>query len=391
MKMKKCLALILALCLTASMAGCGSSGNAVYVQSVATLTNLGGIAPGDRFGGVVVSENVTEIQKDSEKSVKELLVREGDDVTVGQELFAYDTEELQLSLDKQRLELEKLKATIENYKIQIAELEKDRDRMGAAYKLQYTIEIQSAQVDLKEAEMNLKTKEAEVARAEELLANAVVVSPVDGRVTSISEGGTDNYGNPLPYITIQQTGSYRIKGMINELQRGGITEGSRMVIRSRTDADQFWTGTVTLVDYENPSQGSEFDRYYGNNSDEMTSSSRYPFYVELDSTEGLVLGQHLYMELETGENTFTGVSISSVFFCYEEDGSVYVWAEKRGKLEKRSVTLGEYNPMLDTWQVLEGLTEEDYIAFPNPELCVEGAPVTRDQMVAETGAEGEVA
>ena len=58
-------------------------------------------------------------------------------------------------------------------------------------------------------------------------------------------------------------------------------------------------GTVTLVDYENPSQGSEMDRYYGMASDEMTASSKYPFYVELDSTEGLILGQHVYLELET--------------------------------------------------------------------------------------------
>ena len=388
MKMKNWLALALLLCLAVSLTACGSDESAVYVQSVASLANLGGIAPGDRFAGIVVSENVTEIQKDSDKTIEELLVKAGDDVTEGQELFSYDTEELQLNLDKQKLELEQLNATIENYNDQIADLEKDRNRVGTADKLQYTIQIQSLQVDLKEAELNVKAKETEVQQSETLLENATVVSPVNGRVQSISESGTDNYGNPVAYITIQQAGSYRIKGTLGELQRGGIMEGSRMKIASRTDEDTFWSGTVTLVDYENPTQGNDNNYYYVSSSDEMTSSSKYPFYVELDSTEGLILGQHVYMELETEEGETSGVSISSAFFCFEEDGSAYVWAEHRGKLEKRTVTLGEYNAMLDTYEVVEGLTEEDYIAFPDAELCVDGAPTTHDTAAVEDAESG---
>ena len=388
MNLKKAFALVLAICLTLTMAACSKEG-AVYVQSVEDLASMGGIAPGDRFAGIVVSENVTEINKDGDKTIAELLVKEGDDVAEGQELFSYDTDALQLALDKQRLELEQLEATIENYYSQIMTLERDRDRASANNKLQYTIEIQSAQLDLKEAEMNLKTKQTEVQASETLLENATVVSPVGGRVTSISESGTDNFGNPLPYITIQQSGSYRIKGTLGELQRGGIVEGDRMKVFSRTGAEETWTGTVTLVDYESPYQGSDMDRYYGMSSDEMSSSSKYPFYVELESYDGLILGQHIYMELQTEEEQTAGIRISGAFFCYEEDGSAYVWAEKRGKLEKRPVTLGEYNPMQDTWEVTEGLTEEDYIAFPDPQLCQEGVPTTRDQVVQET--EGEVA
>ena len=389
MKMKKCLALAAVLCLCLSLAAC-SSGTKVYVQSVRTLMSMGGIAPGDRFGGVVVSENVAEVKKDQDKTVKELLVKEGEDVKEGQELFAYDTDELQLALDKKKLELDQLKATISGHKERIATLKKERVGLTGTAKLQYSIEIQSAEIDLKESELNLGTKEMEVQRAEELLANAVVLSPVEGRIQSISENGTDNYGNPLPYITIQQKGSYRVKGTLNELQRGGISEGSRITIFSRTNAEEKWGGTVTLVDYENPYQGSEFDRYYGSSSDEMSSSSKYPFYVELDDTEGLILGQHVYMELETEEGETAAVSISGAFLCYNEDGSAYVWAEKGGKLEKRAVTLGEYNPMQDTCEILEGLTEEDYIAFPDGELCVEGAPTTHDLVVEETQAEGGV-
>lgn len=77
MKVRAWLALALILCLTVSLAACGSNDTAVYVQSVSNLTGMGGIAAGDRFPGMVVSENVTEIKKDSEKTVKEVLVKEG--------------------------------------------------------------------------------------------------------------------------------------------------------------------------------------------------------------------------------------------------------------------------------------------------------------------------
>ena len=390
MKGKKYLAAVLAIVMLLSLVGCGSKEGAVYVQSVAELANLGGIAPGDRFAGIVVSENVAQVQKDGEKTIAELLVKEGDDVKEGDPLFSYDTEELELALAKQELELEQLKASIENYKEQIAELEKQSQWVGGTDKLQFTIQIQSTQVDLKEAELNLKTKEVEVTRSKDILENATVVSPVTGRIQSINENGMDNYGNPLAYISIQQAGAYRVKGTLGELQRGGIMEGSRIKITSRTDESLSWSGTVTLVDYENPTQGSNNNMYYGVMSDEMTSSSKYPFYVELDGSEGLILGQHVYLELEIEEAETSGPSISMSFIAYEEDGSTYVWAENRGKLEKRPVTVGEMNYMTGAVEILAGLTEEDYIAFPDMELCVVGARTTREVVEEEVSPEGEV-
>ena len=377
--MKKFLCAVLVLCLAMSFAGCGNDGNAVFVQSVESLMNLGGIAPGDRFPGMIVSENVTEVHKDSDKAIAEVLVREGDDVEEGQELFRYDMDQLQLALDKQKLELEQLKATIDNYKSQIEDLKKEEAKAWGNNKLQYTIQIQSLEVDLKESELNLEAKEKEVARTEEMVGNTSVVSPVTGRITGINENGYDNYGNPLAYITIQQAGSFRIKATLGELQRGGIMEGTRMKIVSRSDETQVWYGTVTLVDYESPSQGNDNNYYIGGVMDPMTSSSKYPFYVELDSSEGLLLGQHVYLELDAGEEEQKGISISSAFIAYDDEGNPYVWAEKNGKLEKRTVVLGEYDFMTDAMEILEGLTEGDYIAFPDPEFCAEGVSTTHSQ------------
>ena len=388
--MKKRMAWLLTICLLLS--GCGGSGGGVYVQSVEVLSNLGGIVPGDHFLGLVVSEHVTKIEKDSDKAVKELLVQEGDDVKKDQELFSYDTDELQLSYDKKCLELDQLKASIDNYKAQIRQLELERAGIYGSEQMRYTLEIQSTQLDIKEAELKIKTKEKEVEQAAKLLENATVVSPVDGRVQDINESGTNAQGEPAAYITIQEIGSYRVKGVLGELQRGGIQEGDRVTLVSRTDETVSWAGTVALVDYENPSQGSNTDKYYGMSTDEMTASSKYPFYVDMDSTDGLMLGQHLYIRLETEEGQSAGIPIGSAFICYAEDGSPFVWAEHKGKLEKRPVTLGEYNDMTDAQEILSGISMDDYLAFPD-EACREGVSTTREQPVTaetEPPAEGGV-
>ena len=83
MKRKTWIAFALTLGLMAGMAGCGSKENPVYVQKVSSLT---GISSSDRFSGMVVSENVTEIKKDQDKNVAELSVREGQDVKEGDPL-----------------------------------------------------------------------------------------------------------------------------------------------------------------------------------------------------------------------------------------------------------------------------------------------------------------
>ena len=51
------------------------------------------------------------------------------------------------------------------------------------------------------------------------------------------------------------------------------------------------------------------------------------------------------------------------------------------------MSLGEYDMMNDTYEILSGLTEDDYIAFPDLELCAEGVPTTKTEPVQEDGME----
>ena len=369
-----------AVCLAASLAGCGSDKTAVYVQQVSVLS---GISSTDKFSAMVVSENITEIKKDSDKDVSELLVKEGQDVKEGDPLFTYDTDQLQLAADKLDLEREQLNSSMSDYDTQIGDLERDRDKASADRKLQYTIQIQSLQVSKKEAELNMKTKVAELEKAKKLLDNATITSPVTGRIQSVNENGTDSQGNPAAYITIQQAGAYRVKGIIGELQQNALRQGDKVLMTSRVDSSKTWTGTVSQIDYENPVKNDN-NGYMSSSSDSVNQSSKYYFYVELDSMDGLIMGQHLYLQRDSGDGTVSGVPVQSAYICFEDDGSAYVWAEgSHGKLEKRTVTLGEYNEETDLYDVTGGLSETDYIAFPDAELCKPGVAVSHTPVVSE--------
>lgn len=384
MNKKRLAALGAALCMAASLVGCGSDKTAVYVQQVSVLS---GVSSTDRFSAMVVSDNITEIKKDSDKSVSELHVKEGEDVKEGDPLFTYDTDQLQLAADKLDLEREQLSSSMSDYDTQIGDLERDRDKASADRKLQYTIQIQSLQVSKKEAELNMKTKKAELEKARKLLDNATIMSPVTGRIQAINENGTDSQGNAAAYITIQQAGSYRVKGIIGELQQSALRQGDKVLMTSRVDSTKTWTGTVSQIDYENPVK-SDNNSYSMNSTDSVNQSSKYYFYVELDSIDGLIMGQHLYLQRDSGDGVVSGVPVQSAYICFEDDGSAYVWAENsHGKLEKRSVTLGTYNEETDFYDVTHGLSETDYIAFPDEELCKPGAAVSHTPVASE-GDEG---
>ncbi len=370
-----------AVCL-AALGGCSGgaeSGDPVAVQSVAFLTGTdSGLQ--NRYAGQVVSQETLEIEKESDRTIQEVFVKAGDSVSAGQVLFAYDSEEIRLAIEQGNLEVERLENSIVTMESQIEELEKDRKNAPSSEKLSYTIEIQTTEANIKEAEYNIQAKKVEVERLQRSLENAEVTTTIDGVVQSINEEGYDNYGNPLPYMVIMQVGTYRVKGTVNEQNMWQLQSmvGTPMILRSRVDDSQIWRGTLESVDMETPETGNNNSYIMVSSSgDPMTQSSRYPFYVALEDSSGLMLGQHVYIEPDVGqENQREGLWLSSYYIVQDGDDA-YVWAANgKDQLEKRPVTLGMKDEATQEYEITEGLTAEDYIAIPEDGLT-EGRSVTR--------------
>ena len=374
--MKKKLALILALMLLTTNLGCGADGGEASVQSVGMICGIGSTGLVDRFAGMVSPQGETKIQKSDTSEVSEIKVAVGDDVTEGQVLFTYDTAQLTLELEKANLELEQLKSGLEDKQAEKKEWENSKSDVSSEDLTHILLEIREIDVDIRQAEFDIALKNKDIVKLQDTLKNTSVSAPCTGRIRSINEqGGYDDMGEPLPFMTIVQTDGYRVKGYVNEANAAALAEGTAVVIRSRVN-DDTWLGTVSMIEWDNPQQNQN---YYGESDTAM--SSRYPFYVELSDSTGLLLGQHVYIEPDYGQTEETPAALClPSYYIVDADSSPYVWAQgKNEKLEKRSLTLGAYDETMDTYEVLDGLTAEDYVAFPDDTLKPGMTCITYDE------------
>ena len=385
MNMKKTV-IALGAALLIGLSGCGKQ-TQINVEQAGMLTTAA--TSSDKFAGVVVSDNAVEITRDSDKQISELYVSVGDTVRVNEKLFEYDTDTLSLTIDKQQLELDKLTQQIKDLDTQVKNLEKqikeldnkikkEKDKkVKAEYESQRStldLQLRTVKADQTEATLKKSTLQAEITYNKNMLKNAVVRSPIKGTVRAINENGS-------PYITIQQAGAFQVKGTLNELSlNAGIMEGVAVTILSRVDPTQFWTGVVTLVDYNAGSSGEDD---YGYGYDGMSTSTSYPFYITLDNTDGLLLGQHVYIQISAAAISDDLLRIPEGYvmdIVMDEEtwittGSVWTVNMESGKLAKATVILGEYDSTYGTYVILDGITAESYLADPADPGVREGASV----------------
>ncbi|MDO4338171.1 MAG: efflux RND transporter periplasmic adaptor subunit [Eubacteriales bacterium] len=366
-----------------------STGETVYVSTVSSLTgNSTGMM--NRYAGVVEPQETVEVTIESGRKVTEVQVKTGEEVKQGQLLFEYDLSSIQEDLQQAKLDLDRLKNEALSLSEQITTLEKEKKKASQDNQLSYTIEIETNKMNLKKNEYDQTSKEAEIQKLQNATGNTEVRSTIDGVIQKIdtsklstddgdsldeSSGDSmmsDSDSSSNAFITILSTGAYRIKGKINELNIQNIVEGSPVIIRSRADEDQIWRGTMGSVDMDNGStEDSDSMMYYGMSStDTQTSSSTYPFYVELESSEGLMLGQHVYIEPDNGqEDQKDGLWLSDFFIVDADSTDPYVWAaDDKDKLEKRYLILGKYDEDLGEYEIVDGLTLKDAIAYPAENL-----------------------
>lgn len=335
------------------------SKDVVYVNTVKQIMNPGADAGRiNRFAGVVETQKQVDIQPSQERTVKDVFVEEGQEVSLGTVLFTYDTEQDQDKLSKAELELERINN----------DMATKRSAIGIAQQSGDQLEVLQAQTELKQSEYEAKTKEVEIQKLKDSIENAEVKSQMNGIVKSINNGQDNSmYGNgeTSAFMTIIATGDFRVKGKVNEQNIASIMPGQQVIVHSRVDQDVIWKGTMTEVDMQRPENGNE--NVYG--GDPSMQSNSYPFYVNLESSDGLMLGQHVYIEPDFGQlKEHKGIWIDESFVVQEEKNT-YVWADNgRGKLEKRKVEIGKRDEEMFQCEIKKGLTEKDLITFPEPGL-----------------------
>jgi HlyD family secretion protein len=356
----------------------GSSSGEVFVTQVSEVNTASGISlSGSKFSGVIEEQKTEDYKYDSSKTVKSVEVQEGDEVKSGDVLFTYDVESMQLELDQGKIEVERMENEIETMNSQIEELEKEKKTTSQDGQTSLNTQILSLKSDISKNEYDIKAKKAENKKIKKSIKNASVTSKTDGTVKSVAD--IDNLENleSNVIVSISKGGDYLVKGTVNEQMIGNIYEGMAVIIRSRVDDSLTWSGTVSSI--ETTPQTSDSDYY--DEGDSSNSSSKYSFYIEPETLDGLMLGQHIIIEPDLGGDSSidrSGIWLYSDY-VFEEDGKTYVWAQNdKDKIEKREVEIGQTDEEAGDCEILSGLTNDDYIAYPSDDIS-EGMSVTTDK------------
>ena len=123
MKIKKVIAVIAGIAVALSAAVGGVYGYKSYqdkklvaeVQPVSSL-NWGYWGDTETSYGTVTNDSSQEIYLDDSRMIKEVYVEKGDEVQKGDPLLAYDTAELQIEIERKKLDISTIENNIERQK-----------------------------------------------------------------------------------------------------------------------------------------------------------------------------------------------------------------------------------------------------------------------------------
>jgi multidrug efflux pump subunit AcrA (membrane-fusion protein) len=227
--------------------------------------------------------------------------------------------------------------------------------------------IRDLQFQVKMAEAEYKIKQAE-------MSDGNIYAQIDGTVVSLLSP-EEAQMSQQPVLKVSGGGGFYVTVTVGELDKEKLAVGQEVTVND-WNTGMTYVGTVqSIADYP-----VNTDQYSGMGNPNV---SYYPFTVFVDGSADLQEGSFVSV-LYAASDLQTGVYLENPFLR-TENGQTYVYVRAAdGTLEKRFVTTGK-----SLWgsytQILEGLTAEDFIAFPYGKNLKPGAPTVESDPSALYG------
>ena len=344
------------------------SADKATVQSVAKICASGNAAGiGNVYAGTVESQKTVNVNANTSYKIADTYVKAGDTVKAGDKLFTYDMTENRMNAKQVQLDIEKLNNNAEALQEELYQLMEEREEASSSEKDTYSIQILQKQNEIKQNAYDIESKQLELSNLNEEAAEATVSAPIAGVIREVKDLSASSASNV--YMTIMATGDYRIQGVINEQNIDEIKTGEKVIIHSRSNSEKLWYGKISEIDKDNPI-------YKDENS--ATASTDYAFYITLDSTKGLMLGEHIYIEKNLGLSTDGKLQLPAYYIMGADSAKPYVFADRGGKIERAYITLGALDEQTNTYTVVSGIELTDYIAYPDASIKI-GMSTAREE------------
>ena len=242
--------------------------------------------------------------------------------------------------------------------------------MGSGYTASQIAQMRTdKEKEIKDLQFRIKMAEADYAIKQTEMDSGEVVAKIDGVVVSLlSEEEARQTMQPI--IKLSGGGGFYVEGSVSELEKDNLQVGQEVTVNDWNTGMEY-TGTVQSVgDFPT---GDGYWNGMGN-----PNASYYPFTVYVDESADLQEGNYVSVVYSTA-TTEQGIYLENPFLRTEQ-AMTYVYVRGAdGKLEKRQITTGK-----SLWgsytQVLDGLSAEDYIAFPYGKTVIEGADTVESDL-----------
>lgn len=315
------------------------------------------------ISGRVIPGNIETIYADATKGkVKDIFIKEGDEVQKGQKLFSYDSPELalqikQADLDNQMTAMRSKQASDKIDSLN-QDIQKAKDANAPSTVIQpleaqvADLESQMKTIDLEKQKNNLQQQELQKKQDD-----LIVYSKNNGVVQKLDPDATQGSAQlqPKAFIQIASKDPFQIQGTLTELQKSQIQKEQAVTITAKAVANKTWKGKITEVsEYPTTADSGQLST---TDTTQSQTVSYYAYKASLESQDGLSPGYHVSMQVNISSQKLLSVPRSSIV---EENNESYVFINDNGKLKKTKVTTGLSD---GEWiQVSQGVKEGDKVA-----------------------------
>ena len=221
--------------------------------------------------------------------------------------------------------------------------------------------IHAKESEVREYDIDIRRKQLELSELQTQLADGVVYAKRSGVIKGLKDINnvpTDG----TPFLTVAGGTGTEVKGTISELLLTTIQKGTKVSVTSY-ETGSIYEAVVTQIDNFPTNSGEGF---YGGNP----NVSMYGLTAYIEKGDDLKQGTYLALSIQQ-ENMDTSSIYLSNAFIRDEHGQKYVMKDVDGKLVKTYIKTGKVYFNMST-EVLSGLADTDYIAFPYGDGAIEG-------------------
>ena len=297
--------------------------------------------------GTIFDPEIQKIRPEEGKRIDKIMVKEGEHVEPGTPLLQYDVKETEFAVKKSEVKIQQIKNRIERTDYEIKKLQQSEDEDKKE-------RIEEQEKQKAAYNLELKKEQRQYEKNNEEIKKGTMYSKNNGIVTHVKNLSEQNQ-NEDPVMEISGENGIKVKVEIPEYLLGKVKEEDELIIDLVDSSDSYKAKVVSI------------DAYPSNLVDQI---SYYRLIAQIEENDNLKEGSEVQVHVQQEQGK--GIWVEKAYIR-EENGKKYVLKEdKRGRLKKTYIKTGRSHFDMSQ-EVVKGLKDTDYIAFPYGNGVKEGA------------------